>query len=217
MLQNNSKKTYMIELNKKIAQAIFLPLVKIAQLVSMGNREKLGITAREIQRFGSISRIDVLVNMAEEEYMLTIERKMKDQAQIFEVEPTICKSEEIGLINLYIPAKNKKHIKIFIYNTTENIIEIPKRTTIRYLSTEVKEQTPNPIPDFPQLCKYGDITSQTIYGWNKYYLLQSEQLEQMNIGNLDPLQHMQLKMLLNNFNDIFASKNEFGHTDIIQH
>ncbi|KAG9299103.1 hypothetical protein G9A89_020416 [Geosiphon pyriformis] len=35
--------------------------------------------------------------------------------------------------------------------------------------------------------------------------------------NLDSLQHMQLKMLLNNFNDIFASKNEFGRTNIIQH
>ncbi|KAG9289449.1 hypothetical protein G9A89_008010 [Geosiphon pyriformis] len=28
---------------------------------------------------------------------------------------------------------------------------------------------------------------------------------------------MQLKMLLNNFNDIFASKNEFGQINIIQH
>ncbi|KAG9288492.1 hypothetical protein G9A89_015698 [Geosiphon pyriformis] len=28
---------------------------------------------------------------------------------------------------------------------------------------------------------------------------------------------MQLKMLLNQFNDIFASENEFGRTDIIQH
>ncbi|KAG9288527.1 hypothetical protein G9A89_015733 [Geosiphon pyriformis] len=56
-----------------------------------------------------------------------------------------------------------------------------------------------------------------IYGRSECYLLQSEQLEQMNMGNLDPLQSMQLKMLLNNFNDIFASENEFGRTDIIQH
>ncbi|KAG9284754.1 hypothetical protein G9A89_001124 [Geosiphon pyriformis] len=39
----------------------------------------------------------------------------------------------------------------------------------------------------------------------------------MNMGNLDPLQFMQLKMLLNKFNDIFISENEFGRTDIIQH
>ncbi|KAG9304199.1 hypothetical protein G9A89_019761 [Geosiphon pyriformis] len=65
MLQNNSKKAYIIELNKKIAQAIFLPLVKIAQLVSVGNREELGITARGIQGFESMGRIDVPVNIAE--------------------------------------------------------------------------------------------------------------------------------------------------------
>ncbi|KAG9288616.1 hypothetical protein G9A89_006717 [Geosiphon pyriformis] len=48
MLQNNSKKIYIIEPNKKIAQTIFLPLVKIAQLVSVGNREELRITAKGI-------------------------------------------------------------------------------------------------------------------------------------------------------------------------
>ncbi|KAG9287985.1 hypothetical protein G9A89_017580 [Geosiphon pyriformis] len=48
MLQNDLEKTYTIDPNEKITQAIFLPLVKIAKLVSVGNREKLGITAREI-------------------------------------------------------------------------------------------------------------------------------------------------------------------------
>ncbi|KAG9302980.1 hypothetical protein G9A89_022640 [Geosiphon pyriformis] len=100
MLQNDSEKAYVIEPNKKIAQAIFLPLVRIAQLVSVRKREELGITARGIQGFGSTGRIDVLVNMAEEEtigqgeiistgqaisippysqYMLAIERKEKEQ------------------------------------------------------------------------------------------------------------------------------------------
>ncbi|KAG9301103.1 hypothetical protein G9A89_012486 [Geosiphon pyriformis] len=46
MLQNDSEKTYIIKPNEKIAQTIFLPLVKIAQLVSVEKREKLGITAR---------------------------------------------------------------------------------------------------------------------------------------------------------------------------
>ncbi|KAG9297960.1 hypothetical protein G9A89_018788 [Geosiphon pyriformis] len=48
MLQNDSKKAYIIEPNKKIAQAIFLPLVKIAQLVSVENRKELGIIAKGI-------------------------------------------------------------------------------------------------------------------------------------------------------------------------
>ncbi|KAG9300928.1 hypothetical protein G9A89_004986 [Geosiphon pyriformis] len=65
ILQNDLEKTYIIKPNEKIVQAIFLPLVKIAQLVSVGNREELRITAKEIQSFRSMSRIDVPVNMTE--------------------------------------------------------------------------------------------------------------------------------------------------------
>ncbi|KAG9297589.1 hypothetical protein G9A89_007664 [Geosiphon pyriformis] len=231
ILQNDSEKVYIIEPNKKIAQAIFLSLVRVAQLVLVEKREELGITVREIQGFGSMGRIDVPVNMAEEEivgqreiistsqaisispynqYMLTIERKEKDQAQIFEAEASLCELGEVGLINLHIPAKDYSHIKIPIYNNTGNVIEIPARTIIEYLNTEMENQPPNPIPDFPQLCGYVNITSQTIYRQSECYLFQLEQLKQINMKNLDPLQCMQLKMLLNQFNNIFASKNEFG-------
>ncbi|KAG9286352.1 hypothetical protein G9A89_014518 [Geosiphon pyriformis] len=236
MLQNNSKKAYTIDPNNKIAQTIFLPLVKVAQLISVGNREELGITAKEIQRFRSTGRIDIPVNMAEEEivnkgkiisthqpisippynqYMLAIKRKVKNQAQLFEAEATICESEEIGLTNLYILAKSPKNIKILIYNTTRNVIEIPKGTIIKYLTTEVEDQPLNYISDFSQLCGYVNITLQIINEQSKCYLLQLKQLKQMNLRNLNLLQWMQLKMLLNNFNDIFASKNEFGRTNII--
>ncbi|KAG9300084.1 hypothetical protein G9A89_018361 [Geosiphon pyriformis] len=238
MLQNDSKKAYIIEPNENIAQTIFLPLVKIAQLVLVRNREELEITVREIQGFKSTDRINVPVNMAEKkiinkrkiistcqsisispynQYMLVIERKVKDQIQIFEAEATLCESEKIGLVNLHIPVKNHSYIKISIYNNMGNTIKIPEGTTIGYLTTEIKNQLPNTIPDFSQLCEYVNITSQTIYKQKECYLLQSEQLEQMNLENLDLLQYMQLKMLLNNFNDIFASKNEFGRIDIIQH
>ncbi|KAG9284734.1 hypothetical protein G9A89_003037 [Geosiphon pyriformis] len=110
MLQNDSEKAYIIDPNKKIAQTIFLLLVKIAQLVSVKNREELGITARGIQRFGSMGRIDISVNMVEEEivdkgeiistcqsifippydqYRLAIKREVKNQAQLFEAETSI--------------------------------------------------------------------------------------------------------------------------------
>ncbi|KAG9307618.1 hypothetical protein G9A89_023183 [Geosiphon pyriformis] len=208
ILQNDSEKTYIIEPNEKIAQTIFLSLVKVVQLVPVRNRKELGITARRIQKFGSTGRIDVPVNMVEKEiigqgeiistsqtisiplysqYMLAIERREKKQKQIFEAEAIFCKSGEIGLINLYIPAKSHNHIKIPIYNNTGNIVEIPEGTILRYLTTEIKDQAPSSIPDFSQLCRYMDIISQTIYGQNKCYLLQPEQLEQMNMGNLDPL------------------------------
>ncbi|KAG9286801.1 hypothetical protein G9A89_012351 [Geosiphon pyriformis] len=184
MLQNDSEKAYIIEPNKKIAQAIFLPLVKIAQLVSVKNREKLGITARGIQGFGSMNRIDIPVNMVVEEII--------DKGEIISTHQSISippYDQYILLIKRKIKnqAKNPKNIKILIYNTTGNVIEIPKGTIIGYLTTEVENQPPNHIPDFPQLCRYVDITSQTIYGRNEYYLLQPKQLEQMNMGNLDPL------------------------------
>ncbi|KAG9299398.1 hypothetical protein G9A89_014047 [Geosiphon pyriformis] len=208
MLQNDSEKTYTIKPNEKIAQTIFLPLVKIAQLVSVEKREKLGITARGIQRFKSTRRIDILINMAEEEivdkreiistyqlitippydqYMLAIKREVKNQAQLFEAKATICKSGEIGLTNLYISANSSKNIKISIYNTTRKIIEIPKGIIIGYLTTEVEDQPPNYIPNFLQLCRYVNITLHTIYKQSECYLLQLEQLEQINMGNLDPL------------------------------
>ncbi|KAG9287876.1 hypothetical protein G9A89_017471 [Geosiphon pyriformis] len=180
MLQNNSKKAYIIDPNEKIAQTIFLPLVKIVQLVLVRNKEKLRITARGIQGFGSMDRIDVSVNMAEKEvinkreiistcqlisiplydqYMLAIKREVKNQAQLFEAEATICESKEIGFTNLYISVKSPKNIKIPIYNTIESVIEILKGTIIGYLTTKVEDQPPNHIPDFPQLCRYVDITS----------------------------------------------------------
>ncbi|KAG9292269.1 hypothetical protein G9A89_009081 [Geosiphon pyriformis] len=162
-----------------------------------------------------ISTCQLIFILLYDQYMLVIEKKIKDQVQIFETEATLCESGEIGLVNLHIPAKNHSYIKISIYNNTKNTIKIPKKTTIKYLIIEIKEQLPNSIPDFPQLCRYVNITSQTIYRQEECYLFQPEQLEQINLGNLDLLQHMQLKILLNNFNNIFASKNKFGRTDFI--
>ncbi|KAG9298258.1 hypothetical protein G9A89_002746 [Geosiphon pyriformis] len=86
-----------------------------------------------------------------DQYMVVIERKVKDQIQIFEVEATLCESGKIGLVNLHIPAKNHSHIKILIYNNTEDIIEIPAGITIGYLTTEIENQLLDTIPDFLQL------------------------------------------------------------------
>ncbi|KAG9293872.1 hypothetical protein G9A89_019210 [Geosiphon pyriformis] len=175
MLQNDSEKTYIIEPNEKIVQAIFLLLVKIAQLVSVGKREELGITVRGIQRFGSMGRIDILVNMAEEEIV--------DKGEII----STCQTISIPPYDQYMLA----------------------------IKREPKAPKTSKSPSIMQPERYVNITSQIIYKRSKYYLFQPEQLEQMNMGNLDPFQQMQLKMLLNNFNDIFTNKNEFGQTNII--
>ncbi|KAG9307513.1 hypothetical protein G9A89_017343 [Geosiphon pyriformis] len=136
ILQNDLEKAYIIEPNKKIAQAIFLFLVKIAKLVSIENRKELEITAKEIQKFRSMGKIDVPVNLAEEKI-------------IIETEATLYELGEIGLVNLHILAKNHSHIKISIYNNIKNIIEIPEGIIIGYLTTEIEDQLPNTIPDFP--------------------------------------------------------------------
>ncbi|KAG9285487.1 hypothetical protein G9A89_000166, partial [Geosiphon pyriformis] len=101
MLQNDSEKAYVIEPNKKIAQTIFLPLIRVAQLVSVRKREKLRITAKEIQRFELTNRIDVSVNIMEKKIVgqgeiisTAIEKKEKDQAQIFEAEANLCELGE---------------------------------------------------------------------------------------------------------------------------
>ncbi|KAG9287861.1 hypothetical protein G9A89_017456 [Geosiphon pyriformis] len=125
-------------INLKIALEIpATTMVQLASKMSVGNREKLEITARGIQGFGSMGRIDISVNMTEE--------KIVDKGEI-------------------ILANSPKNIKIPIHNTTGNVIEIPKGTIIGYLTTKIEDQPPNHIPDFPQLCEYVNITSQTIYG-----------------------------------------------------
>ncbi|KAG9300172.1 hypothetical protein G9A89_010582 [Geosiphon pyriformis] len=125
ILQNNLDRLYKIESQEKIAQAIFLPLVKILQLTPVTTREELGLTAQGINGFGSSGKGNVLVNFMEED---------SDQ-------------------------------------------NLPKES----------------------------------------YLFTPEEINKLNLGNLSTLQQMQLKVLLNQYANIFANENEFGHTDIMKH
>ncbi|KAG9303261.1 hypothetical protein G9A89_013587 [Geosiphon pyriformis] len=217
MLQNNSDRPYKIESQEKIAQAIFLPLVKIPQLTL------LGLTARGINGFGSSGKGNVPVNFMEEnsdqiefihtntvisilpyrQYIL----KIQDQALLFEASPEICSLANVA--NLYLPAKAHKHFKIPIHNPTEDVIEISKGTLISSISADSQNsKKPQSIPDFAQLFLFCDITSQV---WNlpkESYLFTPEEINKLNLGNL---------ILLNQYANVFASKNEFGCTDIVKH
>ncbi|KAG9288381.1 hypothetical protein G9A89_021412 [Geosiphon pyriformis] len=126
------------------------------------------MTEEEIVGQGEIVSTSQAISISPyDQYMLAIERRVKDQAQIFEAEAIHCESGEIGLINLHIQAKSHNHIKISIYNTTKDVITIPEGTIIGYLSIELEDQPPSIISDFSQLYRYVDITSQTIYGQNE--------------------------------------------------
>ncbi|KAG9288038.1 hypothetical protein G9A89_017633 [Geosiphon pyriformis] len=56
LLQNNSEKSYIIEFKEKIAQAIFLLLVKVGKFVPVENRKKLTQTIKGIYGFRSTGK-----------------------------------------------------------------------------------------------------------------------------------------------------------------
>ncbi|KAG9305610.1 hypothetical protein G9A89_001671 [Geosiphon pyriformis] len=64
MLQNETNKPFRIKHAKKIAQAIYLPLINISDLQSVNNREQLEKSEKGTQDFGSTEQFTVLVNIA---------------------------------------------------------------------------------------------------------------------------------------------------------
>ncbi|KAG9297290.1 hypothetical protein G9A89_000017, partial [Geosiphon pyriformis] len=64
ILQNETNKLFKIEHAKKIAQAIYLPLINILSLQLVNQREQLGKSERETQGFGSTRQFTVSVNIA---------------------------------------------------------------------------------------------------------------------------------------------------------
>ncbi|KAG9306988.1 hypothetical protein G9A89_000902 [Geosiphon pyriformis] len=141
---------------------------------------------------------------------------IQDQVLLFEASSEICSLANVA--NLYLLAKAHKHFKILIHNPIEDVIEIPKETFVSSISTDIQNSKKSQsIPDFAQLFLFCDITSQV---WNlpkESYLFTPEEINKLNLGNLSTLQQMQFKVFLNQYADVFASENEFGHTDIVKH
>ncbi|KAG9299701.1 hypothetical protein G9A89_013061 [Geosiphon pyriformis] len=199
ILQNNSDKSYKIESHNKIAQAIFLPLVKIPQLALITTHKKLGLTAQRINEFGLSGKGNVPVNFTEEN-----------------TDHEICSLTDIA--NLYLSAKAHKHFKISIHNLTKDVIKIPEGILVSSISANIQNlEKPQSIPDFAQLFLFCDITSQVKNLPKESYLFMPKEINKLNLGNLNTLQQMQLKILLNQYANIFASKNEFGCMDIVKH
>ncbi|KAG9292610.1 hypothetical protein G9A89_006982 [Geosiphon pyriformis] len=176
---------------------------------------KLSLTAQRINGFGSSGRGNIPVNFMKENSD-QVNRKIQDQALLFKASSKICSLADIA--NLYLPAKAHKHFKIPIYNPTENVIEIPEGILIGSISVDIQNlEKLQSIPDFTQLFLFCNIISQV---WNlpkESYLFIPEKINKLNLGNLSTLQQIQLKVLLNQYADVFASKNEFRCTDIIKH
>ncbi|KAG9306889.1 hypothetical protein G9A89_002558 [Geosiphon pyriformis] len=202
---NNSEKSYTIESKKKIAQAIFLLLVKIEKFVPVENREKLLQTTRETFGFGS-TRKGIEVNFTEtikkkDEVIKTeqsiillpyrkseirIKKTIKEKDLIFESYPETCQKFFIGLTNLFIPANKAQWIKISIANTTKESIYIPEDTIIEYLRMKLKNTlTLQKILNFPEIALYCKLTSINWQQPLEFYQFTPEKLAKLNIGTMD--------------------------------
>ncbi|KAG9294810.1 hypothetical protein G9A89_008502 [Geosiphon pyriformis] len=179
ILQNNSDKLYKIKSHEKIAQAIFLSLVKILQLAPNIAVNFMEEDSDQIE----LIYIDTIIFIPfYQQYILKVNRKIQNQALVFEANFEICLLANIA--NLYLPAKAHKHFKISIHNLTKNIIKTLEGTL-----------------NLPK----------------ESYLFMPEEINKLNLENLNTLQQMQLKILLNQYANVFASKNEFGCTNIVKH
>ena len=78
ILYNNSDETYIIQPNEKIAQAVFLPLIKISNLKLVNTREELKSSKRGQQGFGSSGKINPIDFDLEDEYEIE-EEEISDQ------------------------------------------------------------------------------------------------------------------------------------------
>ncbi|KAG9285818.1 hypothetical protein G9A89_013243 [Geosiphon pyriformis] len=235
LLQNNSEKPYTIESKEKIAQAIFLPLVKIGKFVSVENREELSQTTRGTFGFGSTGK-GIEANFAEtieekdevikneQSIMLLpygkseirIKKTIKEKDLIFEPYPETCQQFLIGLTNLFIPADKAQWIKIPIANTTEEPVYIPEDTIIGYLGTELENASiPQEILNFPEIALYCELTSINWQQLVECYQFTPEELAKLNIGTMDPDQQRQLKALILKYSDIFSRNGEFGRTNLV--
>ncbi|KAG9291913.1 hypothetical protein G9A89_004851 [Geosiphon pyriformis] len=193
MLQNKTNKLFQIEHAKKIAQAIYLPLINISGLQLVSQREQLGKSERETKGFGSTGRYTVPPTTTQ---------------QIFESNEQVCLEHNISIPNIYIPEGTKKNYPIVLLNNLEigvihsNIFQQELSQTVSNFSEIIEHSLPkiNPNPS------------------SENYHVVMEKLSRINMGQLEPQQQNQLKELIVEFANIFAkNNNDLERTDLIQH
>ncbi|KAG9297033.1 hypothetical protein G9A89_008619 [Geosiphon pyriformis] len=206
LLQNNSKKPYIIKSKEKITQAIFLLLVKIGKFVPVENHEELIQTikgtfgfrltgkgveanfAETIKKKGELIKTEQSITlMSYEKSEIKIKRTIKNINLIFEPHPETCQQFSIGLTNLFIPADKTQWIKIPITNTTEKLIYIPENTIIGYLRTKLENASiPQEILNFLEIVLYCEFTSINWQQPLECYQFTPEKLAKLKIATMDP-------------------------------
>ncbi|KAG9298994.1 hypothetical protein G9A89_020307 [Geosiphon pyriformis] len=87
----------------------------------------------------------------------------------------------------FIVYTDLEQIKIFIANTTEESVYIPKDIIIGYLRTELENtSTPQEILNFPEIAFYCEFTSINWQQLLEYYQFMPEELAKLNIETMNP-------------------------------
>ncbi|KAG9304827.1 hypothetical protein G9A89_016857 [Geosiphon pyriformis] len=235
LLHNNLEKPYIIESKEKIAQTIFLLLVKIGKFVLVKNHKELLQTTKGTFDFGLTGK-RIKVNFAEtieekDEVIKTeksitllsygkskirIKKTIKEKDLIFELYPKTCQQFFIGLTNLFILANKAQWIKISIANTTKEPVYILEDTIIEYLKIELENtSTPQKILNFPEIALYCELSSINWQQLLEWYQFMPEELAKLNIETMDPDQQQQLKALILKYSDIFSRNSKFGRIDLV--
>ena len=239
MLQNETNKSYTILSKEKIAQATFLPLLPVDELISVKTREELGTSTRGIQGFGSTGRTGIEVNhiytppakwIIQLPKTITIapygiynqEIKVHDFKGYKIFEPY---TKLIDYSQLKIPAilihEDFKIFWIFMQNTTDKPIILPENLKISELY-ELFDSIQE-VPNFREIVQHIGKTrlqnqENCPSSFYDNYMITAEDLPRINTGNLEPKQKDDLIKLIMEFSDIIAKdKDDTGRTNITQH
>ncbi|KAG9291954.1 hypothetical protein G9A89_004892 [Geosiphon pyriformis] len=228
-----------IEHAKKIAQAIYLPLINILGLQLVNQKEQLGKSDRGTQGFGSTGRFTVPVNIAlntqnEFHQILRLSQpitispfgehpeiytcpKPTTTQQIFESNKQVCLEHNILIPNIYIPEGTKK-VRVTFYNPNNYSIILLNNLKIGVIHSNIfQKELPQTVPDFSEIIRHSLPKINPNPSFENYHIVM-EKLSRINMGQLEPQQQTQLKELIAEFADIFAeNNNDLGRTDLVQH
>ncbi|KAG9291199.1 hypothetical protein G9A89_004602 [Geosiphon pyriformis] len=239
MLQNETDKPFKIKHTKKIAQAIYLPLINISGLQLVNQREQLGKSERGTQGFGLTGRFMIPVNIAlntqnefyqilrlpqpitispfEEHHEIYTCGKLTTTQQIFEANKQIYMKHGISIPNIYIP-KGMKKVRVTFYNPNHYSIILLNNLEIGIIHSKIFQQKL-----LQTVLNFSEIIGHSLPKFNpkpssKNYHIVIGKLSQINIEQLELQQQNQLKELIAEHADIFAeNNNNLERTDLVQH
>ncbi|KAG9297188.1 hypothetical protein G9A89_019469 [Geosiphon pyriformis] len=202
MLQNKTDKLFQIEHAKKIAQAIYLPLINISGLQLISQREQLGKSERKTNSFGSTGQFTVPPTTTQ---------------QIFEFNKQVCLEHNILIPNIYIPEGTKK-VQVTFYNSNNYPIVLLNNLEIGVIYSNIfQQELPQTVLNFLKIIGHSLPKINPNSSSENYHVVMKK-LSQINMGQLKPQQQNQLKELIAEFADIFAeNNNDLGRTDLVQH